>query len=132
MKQLVVNVWCDVCAEQEIQEPGATTPPITVGAAKPRTLDLCDVHREDVDALVALLKDKGTPIDGAPVPGTPAKAKRGGKAKWVDSASNGQSNGQQRGPSAADIREWARNAGYEVTDRGRVPAELRQAYDEAH
>lgn len=30
--------------------------------------------------------------------------------------------------TAAEIREWARGAGYEVTDRGRVSAELREAY----
>ncbi|CAM3325304.1 Lsr2 family protein [Nocardioides dubius] len=36
------------------------------------------------------------------------------------------------GPSAGDIREWARENGYELSDRGRVPAEVRQAYDAAH
>lgn len=35
-------------------------------------------------------------------------------------------------PSAAEIREWARANGYEVTDRGRVPQEMRDAYNEAH
>src|SRR5262245_19381399 len=36
------------------------------------------------------------------------------------------------GPSAAEIREWARASGFEVPDRGRVSAEVRQAYDAAH
>lgn len=36
------------------------------------------------------------------------------------------------GPSAADIRDWARGNGYELSDRGRVPAEVREAYDAAH
>lgn len=36
------------------------------------------------------------------------------------------------GPSAGDVREWARQNGYELSDRGRVPAEVRQAYDAAH
>ena len=34
--------------------------------------------------------------------------------------------------SARDIREWARANGYEVPDRGRVAAEVRQAYEAAH
>lgn len=34
--------------------------------------------------------------------------------------------------SAADIRAWARENDYEVSERGRVPAEVRQAYDAAH
>ncbi len=29
------------------------------------------------------------------------------------------------------IREWARGAGYEVSDRGRIPAEIREAYETA-
>jgi len=36
------------------------------------------------------------------------------------------------GPSAADVRAWARENGYELSERGRVPAEVRQAYDAAH
>ena len=36
------------------------------------------------------------------------------------------------GPSAAEIRNWARENGWEVSDRGRVPAEVREAYEAAH
>ncbi|GAB3195436.1 Lsr2 family protein [Nocardioides hungaricus] len=36
------------------------------------------------------------------------------------------------GPSAKDVREWARANGYDVPDRGRVSAEVREAYDAAH
>jgi nucleoid-associated protein Lsr2 len=35
------------------------------------------------------------------------------------------------GPSASQVREWARAHGYEVSDRGRVPADVRAAYDAA-
>lgn len=34
--------------------------------------------------------------------------------------------------SAADVREWARANGYQVSERGRVSAEVRTAYDAAH
>lgn len=40
--------------------------------------------------------------------------------------------GSSAGASAADIRAWARDNDYEVSERGRVPAEVRQAYDAAH
>ncbi|AJC61957.1 Lsr2 protein (plasmid) [Streptomyces sp. 769] len=30
------------------------------------------------------------------------------------------------------IRAWAKEAGYTVSDRGRVPAEIREAYAKAH
>jgi Lsr2 len=30
------------------------------------------------------------------------------------------------------IREWARNTGYEVSERGRISAAIQKAFDEAH
>jgi hypothetical protein len=36
------------------------------------------------------------------------------------------------GPSAAEIREWARANGWEVPERGRVSAEVREAYTAAN
>lgn len=36
------------------------------------------------------------------------------------------------GTSAADIRQWARDNGWDVPDRGRVAAEVREAYAAAH
>ena len=36
------------------------------------------------------------------------------------------------GPSARELRDWARSNGFEVSDRGRVPAEVRDAFDAAH
>lgn len=36
------------------------------------------------------------------------------------------------GPSAAEIRDWARSNGHDVPDRGRVSADVRAAYEKAH
>lgn len=36
------------------------------------------------------------------------------------------------GPSAAEIRAWARENGWDVPERGRVAAEVREAYTAAH
>src|SRR6476469_2274290 len=36
------------------------------------------------------------------------------------------------GPSAREIRDWARSNGYDVPDRGRVSAEVREEFDAAH
>lgn len=36
------------------------------------------------------------------------------------------------GPSAKEVREWARANGHDVPDRGRVSADVRAAYDKAH
>ena len=36
------------------------------------------------------------------------------------------------GPSAGELRAWGRSNGFEVSDRGRVSAEVREAFDKAH
>jgi hypothetical protein len=36
------------------------------------------------------------------------------------------------GSTAAEIRAWARENGYQVPDRGRVAADVKAAYDAAH
>jgi hypothetical protein len=33
------------------------------------------------------------------------------------------------GASAKEIRDWARSNGYKVPDRGRIPADVREAFD---
>ncbi|MEV5883081.1 Lsr2 family protein [Streptomyces sp. NPDC052020] len=38
----------------------------------------------------------------------------------------------KNGPDTAAIREWAKQNGYEVNDRGRVPAPIREAYEKAN
>ena len=60
--------------------------------------------------------------------------RRGGrKAAGTGSSANGSGgSGGSGGPSAKEIRDWARENGFEVPDRGRVSAEVRQAYDAAH
>ncbi|WP_411093420.1 histone-like nucleoid-structuring protein Lsr2 [Streptomyces sp. 049-1] len=36
------------------------------------------------------------------------------------------------GPSAEEVRVWARQNNLQVNDRGRVPAHIKEAYDKAH
>ncbi len=33
------------------------------------------------------------------------------------------------GPSAREVRDWARSNGFKVPDRGRIPANVREAFD---
>lgn len=40
--------------------------------------------------------------------------------------------GSRSSSDAAKIRAWARENGYQVSDRGRVPAEVREAYERAN
>jgi hypothetical protein len=36
------------------------------------------------------------------------------------------------GPDTADVRSWARSAGYAVNERGRIASEVMEAYRAAH
>ncbi|MGY4967450.1 histone-like nucleoid-structuring protein Lsr2 [Streptomyces sp. 900105245] len=39
--------------------------------------------------------------------------------------------GRADGPSTAEIRAWAKANGYDVNDRGRIPSEIRVAFEGA-
>ncbi|MFT8394804.1 histone-like nucleoid-structuring protein Lsr2 [Propionibacterium sp.] len=60
-------------------------------------------------------------------------------AEWVGNArrvsgrkSTGRRSGGSSSGDAAQIREWAHANGHEVPLRGRIPKDVRQAYEEAH
>jgi hypothetical protein len=36
------------------------------------------------------------------------------------------------GPSAREVRDWARSNGHDVPDRGRIPSDVRAAFEAAH
>lgn len=70
-----------------------------------------------------------------------AKKLRNDLASWVGHARRsggrkssrkaGTSAGQRRGDLSA-VREWARKNGHQVSDRGRISADILAAYDKAH
>ncbi|MGH3347915.1 MAG: histone-like nucleoid-structuring protein Lsr2 [Nocardioides sp.] len=55
-----------------------------------------------------------------------------GHARKVTSGRKRKSSTATSGPSARELRDWGRSNGFEVSDRGRVPAEVREAFDAAH
>lgn len=54
------------------------------------------------------------------------KVSRGGSRR------TSRSSGASGGTSAKEIREWARSNGHDVPERGRIPAEIREAYEAAN
>ncbi len=46
--------------------------------------------------------------------------------------SAGRSRQSSNGKQLADIRQWARLSGYDISDRGRIPGNVREAYEAAH
>ena len=62
---------------------------------------------------------------------------RGDLKQWVDSGRRGRSAGAGRGRAAIDreqsaaIRDWARRNGHNVSTRGRIPADVIDAFHAA-
>ena len=55
-----------------------------------------------------------------------------GHARRSGGSRGRRSRGSSRGGNPADVRAWARENGYKVSERGRVSAEIKAAYDAAH
>lgn len=100
-----------------VDDIDGTTADQTVGFA----LDGVAYEIDLTDKNAAALRDALAPYVGhARKVGT----RRSGGSRAASSASGGA--------SAKDIRAWAREAGQDVPERGRVSAELRAAYEAAH
>ncbi|WDO11213.1 Lsr2 family protein (plasmid) [Streptomyces murinus] len=57
---------------------------------------------------------------------------KGRKTKRAKGAERPRQGHTGNSPSAEEVRAWARENGYEVSDRGRVPREIRDAFEAAH
>lgn len=55
-----------------------------------------------------------------------------GRSSGRSSSSSSSSSRAARSNEAQEIREWAKANGYQVSERGRISAEIKKAYDEAH
>ncbi len=57
-----------------------------------------------------------------------------GHARKVTGSRGGRRSSSSRtnmGPTAREVRDWARSNGHSVPDRGRIPADIREAFDKA-
>lgn len=59
---------------------------------------------------------------------TGGRSSRGKGGRSGSASGSGSGSGQD----TAKIRAWAKEQGYEVNDRGRVPASIREAYEKAN
>lgn len=61
-----------------------------------------------------------------------ARRTGGRRKRTTAGAAAPQSAESGSGASTSDVRAWAQENGYEVSSRGRVSAEVREAYEKAH
>jgi len=81
-------------------------------------IDLSDVHAKE-------LRDAMDPFVGSARRVGGRKITRAGGSKLSAVPDDGA-------PKASDIREWGLAAGYDLPARGRIPADVREAYLAAH
>lgn len=80
-------------------------------------IDLTDEHASELRNALSLYVGHGRRTGGR---------RKGGVKRPVAASPSGD------GVSAADIRAWARENGWDVPERGRVSADVREAYSSAH
>lgn len=115
-----VVVTCDL----EDGDVGASDSLSFTYGGKTYTLDLCRKHLEEVKGQLERYAGAGhSAARGARGRRRAAASGRGSRASRPAASA--------RGESQAAIREWARSQGYAVGDRGRIPGEVRAAYDAA-
>lgn len=85
-------------------------------------IDLSEEHAAQLRDALALYIGHGRRTGGS-------RRASGGRRRSGSAAAGRTSGG---GPSAAEIRAWARENGLDVSERGRVSAEVREAYEAAH
>jgi hypothetical protein len=68
----------------------------------------------------------------APYVGHARKVGRGGGGAKRGGGGRAAASSSASGASAKEVREWARENGHAVPERGRIPADVREAYDAAH
>ena len=90
-------------------------------------IDLTDKNAKKLRDSLASFVDHGRRIDG----GRRVSAPRGAKAKPARATKSASRTAPDREQTAA-IREWARTAGLEVSERGRLSAAVLDAFEAAH
>ncbi|WP_147279118.1 histone-like nucleoid-structuring protein Lsr2, partial [Dermatophilus congolensis] len=60
------------------------------------------------------------------------KARRAGGRRVAGRRTPGSGSGSGRRNDLNEIRQWGRENGFKVSDRGRVSREVEEAYDRAH
>lgn len=117
MAQKVVTLYTDDLTGEESEDISTHT--ILVDGAGVEIDLTSDSHDQLMDALRPFLQAAG------------ARRVRGGAAGSTRKERT-RSAQAATGREAADIRIWAKENGYEVSDRGRVPASVKEAYESAN
>jgi len=108
-QKTVVTVLCDLPHDKDVEGTESITFTIDGSVFE---IDLCAPHSKDFREKVGGFAHHARRIRG------------GGRGRRTRTGRNRERN--------ADIREWAREHGHEISDRGRIPESVIAAYEAEH
>lgn len=113
-RRTVVLATCDITG-QELENPNVVK--LDLGEGHVYTLDLADGPYNELKQALVKYTDAATVIKGRTV--TPSASSSGSGSSSAD-------------PEIQRVRNWGRENGFDVPTHGRLPQELRTAYENAH
>ncbi len=112
-RQVVVQVFCDVCESAD----AASAVEFSVDRSS-FEIDLCAEHRSAFTSAMAPYVSR-------------ARASRSRSSAAPAASSGAKRTPARRDPSQTEaIRRWAKEQGFAISDRGRIPAHVETAYNE--
>ncbi|MGP8060058.1 MAG: histone-like nucleoid-structuring protein Lsr2 [Acidimicrobiales bacterium] len=127
MQKLRVELYCDRC-ENGVQAERTVGFGVDDEAGKRREykIELCNMHLKefvtDIEPWLSCARPEDKP--GRQRRGSPTTARPTGM-----SAKTNHGPARRDPEQLAGIRAWARANGYQVSDKGRIPAEVEEAYN---
>ena len=116
-RQIIETVTCDICGETT---DDATA--VTLGWGREQwELDLCPTHNAELSRQFDEWTSKARRATGRSSSRSSSSGGGGSRAATFGTTSD-----------ANAVREWAKANGYKVGDKGRIAADVRQAYDAAN
>jgi hypothetical protein len=125
MAQRQVTVFIDDVTGEELE--GGETVNFALDGVEYQ-IDLSDKHADELRKAFAPYVLKGRRTGGRYARGGRASVRK--PRRSPDSASSGTSSQSNR--DTQTVREWAQANGHKVSDRGRIPASVLEAYEAAH
>lgn len=117
-RRTVTILSCDLC-DDGADDPNAVTVAFSY-SGRDYELDLCAAHAEEVRATLSGWARRGHRAGEAPPAPSPARTGRRRSGAHTDRE------------QLDAIRRWARDNGFQVTERGRIPERIMDAFQAAH
>lgn len=124
-KTVIVRAICDRCQAEGNEGVDSAEEVSFSFDGYSYTLDLCPPHAEDFHGTIQSLITWSTVS-------SPLAPSRRGRGAGTTGSDHPREPARRDKEQTGAIRDWANANGFKVSNRGRIPAEVEQAYNSAH